>query len=148
MGRTFKAVEALAIAAVLLAYVVGQAVVQAGYPPKVEALKRDLELYDLRGQEIYREKVRVETVLLLLESQLAGEREAARVRSAQDLENEQVIRSISENRSDPMAGVALTQTAFDPRNITVDTSSIQQALKLAEAKQKARTVTQRVTRAS
>jgi hypothetical protein len=84
MGRTAKASIAFGISLVLVAYFAGLAYIDSSYNSKIKVMERDLELYEMRKDELLRQQISFEVTRLTLMEQLGMQQEASNAQQTGD----------------------------------------------------------------
>jgi hypothetical protein len=147
MGRAIKAILAAAISCLLIMYVVSSAFIEEAYTGKLEALRRDLDLYDARGEQLYRQQLKLETVLRILQDGLSTEQANSKALADQEMKkalNGGLIR----NYVGTGLNISYSKTTTTT-NPPLTTTTLSQVTRLQEIlKKSTTTTTRRVTRAS
>jgi hypothetical protein len=128
MGNAAKVVLVVMLIGVMLTYILVEAAIQEEYAGKIAALRRDIDQYDTRGEQLYREAVRLEYASSLLEAQLASEQQAAQLRAQEEQHNSQLRLALGGISS---AGLRYNDTALAPLNLTINAPVFNQTLNLA-----------------
>jgi hypothetical protein len=147
MGRAVKAVLATAITCLLILYVVASAYVEESYSGKIEALRRDIDMYDSRGEQLYRQQLKLEATVSILQAALSTEQANAKA-----LADQEMLKALNGGltRSHPGVGLNLTlgQTTTTT-NTGPTTTTLRQINRLQQIlRQSTATTTRTVTRAS